>query len=197
MANPQNTAWIEFVEDGQEANFESLFETFLNKSIKEFSRNTTRLCAKTFKCSQTVPHHIAPWGALMDKSGSGSCAVSPDVYFCHTRVCTPACLMHLQPCGRRLLGPVVCVHHVLSCVLQWLVNKLCSSLPPGHKHVDIHAVKPGHALRSVLSLFVRQELRHRRDILKTLRMFSGHLTSCASHTRHQAPSGFLYFMHIF
>lgn len=100
------------------------------------------------------PHHIPPWGALMDKWGSGSSAVSPEVYFCHTRVCAPPCSMHLQPCGMRLGGLVVRVHHVLSCVPRWLVNKLCSSLLPGHKHVDMHAVKPGHALRSVLSQFV-------------------------------------------
>lgn len=99
-------------------------------------------------------HQIPPWGALMDKWGSGSSAVSPEVYFCHTRVCAPPCSMHLQPCGMRLGGLVVHVHHVLSCVPWWLVNKLCSSLLPGHKHVDMHAVKPGHALRSVLSQFV-------------------------------------------
>lgn len=88
----------------------------------------------------------------------------------------------------RLGGLLVPVHHVLSCVPRWLVSKLCSSLLPGHKHVDIHAVKPGHALRSVLSQFVPFLVkRNILSVLRTLRMFSGHLTSCASYTHHQGP----------
>lgn len=95
---------------------------------------------------RAVPRRIPPWGALMDKWGSGSSAVLLDIYFCHRRVHVPPCSMHLQPCGIRLGGLVVHVHHVLSRVAWWLVNQLCSSLLPGHKHADIHAVKPGHAL---------------------------------------------------
>lgn len=60
------------------------------ESIRESSRNATRCRAKTFKCSQTtLPCHIPPWGALMDKRDSGSSAVSLDVYF----------LPHACPCA--------------------------------------------------------------------------------------------------
>lgn len=109
----------------------------------------------TLLCKNLFSEMFPPWGALMDKWGSGSSAVLPDVYFCHRRVHVPPCSMHLQPCGIRLGGLVVHVHHVLSRVAWWLVNQLCSSLLPDHKHADIHAVKPGHALSFVLSQFVR------------------------------------------
>lgn len=162
---------------------------------------------KPLSVLRPVLRHIPRRGALMDKWGSGSSAVSPDVYFFRhacLRASAPPSSMHLQPCNMRLGGLIVRVHHVLSCVRRRLVDKLCCSWLPGHKHVDMRVGKPGQALRSVLSQFVRfllsQELQHHRDMLKTLllKMFSGHLTSHALYAHHQGPgvAGIL-FMHFY
>lgn len=127
------------------------------ESIRESSRNATRSRAKTFKCSPTrsLPHPTL--GIADGQVGFWEFySVTGRLFLPHTCLLAsvPPCLMHLQPCSMRLGGLVVRVHHVLSCVPRWLVSKLCSSLP-GHKHVDMHAVKPEHALRSMLSQFVR------------------------------------------
>lgn len=98
--------------------------------------NATRRRAKTFKCSQARwPPPAHPGGTLMDKWGSGSSAATPAVCFCHVCIgirciCSPAARGPKR--RRRPRGPVVRVHHVLSCVPRPLVNKTCPSLPPGH-----------------------------------------------------------------
>lgn len=138
------------------------------ESSRESSRNATRCRAKTFKWSQTrSPPHPTLGNADGQVGFWELCSVTGSLFLPHT--CLHASVFGAQPCGMRLARLVLCVLHVLSCVLGWLVNKLCSSLCR-HTWCKARTCTQGHRL--TLCVFPAQELWHYCDILKTLRMFS-------------------------
>lgn len=119
--------------------------------------NATRCCAKRFKCSRAPwPPRSPPWGHADGQVGfwefrgdTGPLFLLPHVY---------SHLMHPQPHGTRAKPPAAsgtgctCPSCPLMCAAATGQHDVFLFTAWSHaKHVEIHAVKPEHASRPVLS----------------------------------------------
>lgn len=155
------------------------------ESIRESSRNATCCCAKTFKCSQTQSSPHPTLGSADGQVGFWEfCSVTGSLFLPHA--CLRASVFDASAALRYEARGTGCTCPSCPFMCTTVTGQQAVFLLTAWSQTCRHACCKARTCTQVRALTVCVFPVH-YDILKTLRMFSGHLTSCASYTHHQGP----------